>query len=241
MSGAPQVMIDAAAWVVARDFGYPSRADVSEEEWRPIESQTREMLEAALAAAPTEPAGLLVTAPGGDEWFDRRAVDVALAEQVAGHEQIRRKVVPLWVHPSVPDGETARLREAVERATASLSLIETGQACYCDPQDEGHTPDCPSPIEAEVTKAADVLRAALSAGDTTGKCHNAVIAVDALLPESGEERDALVEVMQDAIFGAFDIDSGAREFAFAAYEALRDTLRDTPVGGTPANTTEEQG
>lgn len=242
MTGVPQEMIDAAA-------NYLAGIGV-----RPVdhaEKFARGLLAEALAAAPTEPAGLLVTAPGGDEWFDRRAVDVALAEQVAGHEQIRRKVVPLWVHPPVPDGETARLREAMEFALARISE---------------HASECPP--EQCLHAAIDELTAALSVGDTTGdeaKCESCGlrpalclcdgrpagvssstpgpdpemrrIAVAVLLPAAGDERDALVEVMQDAIFDAFDIDSGAKEFAIAAYEALR----DTPVGGAPANTTEEQG
>lgn len=42
-------MVDAAAWIVARDVGYPYLSDVPDGEWQAITSQAREILTAVHA------------------------------------------------------------------------------------------------------------------------------------------------------------------------------------------------
>lgn len=220
-----------------------------------------------LAAAPTEPAYWVVQGPFGmAAWGSTPEIAAIGAGSPAD-------AVPLWVHPPVPDGETARLRAEVARlrewidtegrncpswATidAVLSVADTTgdeakcescglrpALCLCNGRPAGVSSSTPGPAMCDscgATVAEPVWTADGGAFCLSCSTPDPEL-IDALLPAEGDERDALVEVMQDAIFESFDIDSGAKEYAIAAFEALRDTLRDTPVGGTPANTTEEQG
>lgn len=56
-------MVDAAAWIVARDVGYPYLSDVPDGEWQAIRSQAREMLAAVRS--------LLLSRIEGDNDADR--------------------------------------------------------------------------------------------------------------------------------------------------------------------------
>lgn len=50
-SAVTEDMVNAAAWIVARDMGFPGRSDVDAIEWQAMAGQAREMIVAALSAA----------------------------------------------------------------------------------------------------------------------------------------------------------------------------------------------